>query len=188
MGCAARHFIWWGYWQWCSSIKPELHCWDIFGIWDELKLYWVPIEKNYCNNNNKDFDCIEIKKYTLWTPRPKMRPQLRPYWDCFCYTIETQMCQCSGDFEQKLWGLQHCCKRGPHNGWKKIVKENYHFYASSLSHDMNSWNIYTFIDEISCEKCNMYCRGIKIWNAPSEMISKPMSSSLTMLDSIIEAS
>ena len=34
----------------------------------------------------------------------------------------------------------------------------------------------------------MYSRGIKIRNAPLEMISKPMSSSLTMLDSIIEAS
>ena len=33
--------------------------------------------------------------------------------------------------------------------------------------------------------CN---RGINTRNAPSEMISKPMSSSLTMLDSIIEAS
>lgn len=73
-------------------------------------------------------------------------------------------------------------------GGEKIVEENYHFYASSLSRDMNSWNIHTFIDEISCEKCNMYSRGIKIRNAPSEMISKPMSSSLTMLDSIIEAS
>ena len=65
------------------------------------------------------------KKYTVWTIHLdlKIRPQLRPYWDCFCYTIETQMCQCSGDFEQKLWGLQHCCKRGPHNGVKSFLKK-----------------------------------------------------------------